>query len=95
MLVVVPQYFLEAAELYEMAGNQDQAAVLYARLKNWNKVGQLIDQVTQPKVHILYAKVRITSQYTMEHFLTCSIAGQRISGPLQGSPDVVRNSRRF
>ncbi len=39
--------------------NIDQAAILYARLKNWTKVGQLIDRVMQPKVHILYAKVSV------------------------------------
>ena len=48
---------VEAAEMYEAAGNKYQAAVLYVRLKNWNKVGQLIGDVTQPKIHILYAKV--------------------------------------
>jgi hypothetical protein len=45
--------------LYEAAGNRDQAAVLYARLKNWAQVGKLISSVTQPKVHIAYAKVNI------------------------------------
>lgn len=51
---------MEAAELYEAAGNRDQAAVLYARLKNWAKVGKLISYVTQPKVHIAYAKVNLS-----------------------------------
>lgn len=52
------QYYLEAAELFECSGNKDQAAVLFARLKNWNKVSRLIHDVTQPKVHIAYAKVK-------------------------------------
>jgi len=50
---------LEAAELYEIAGNKDQAALLYTRLKNWSQVSKLIQYVTQPKVHIAYAKVNL------------------------------------
>lgn len=57
------QYYLEAAELFECSGNKDQAAVLFARLKNWNQVSRLIHDVTQPKVHIAYAKVRLICSY--------------------------------
>ena len=46
--------------MFEMAGSKDQAALLYARLKNWAQVGKLIQFVTQPKVHIAYAKVQPT-----------------------------------
>jgi hypothetical protein len=31
--------------------------LLYSRLKNWSQVSKLIQYVTQPKVHIAYAKV--------------------------------------
>ena len=55
------KYYVEAAELFEGCGNKEQAAGLYARLKNWNKVGKLIHVVTQPKVHIAYAKVSLHS----------------------------------
>lgn len=43
--------------MFETSGNKDQAALLYARLKNWSQVSKLIQYVTQPKVHIAYAKV--------------------------------------
>lgn len=45
--------------MFETAGNKDQAALLYARLKNWSQVSKLIQYVTQPKVHIAYAKVYV------------------------------------
>jgi hypothetical protein len=59
LVILQSQYFLEAAELYETAGNKDQAALLYTRLKNWSQVSKLIQYVTQPKVHIAYAKVNL------------------------------------
>jgi WD repeat-containing protein 19 len=59
LVTLQSQYFLEAAELYETAGNKDQAALLYTRLKNWSQVSKLIQYVTQPKVHIAYAKVNL------------------------------------
>lgn len=47
----------EAAELYEMAGNVNQAASCYIRLKNWTKVGTFLQRVTSSKIHSQFAKV--------------------------------------
>ncbi|CAH1776664.1 unnamed protein product [Owenia fusiformis] len=48
----------EAAMLYEKGGYFDKAASVYIRSKNWAKVGELLPQVTSPKIHSQYAKAR-------------------------------------
>ncbi|XP_076854842.1 WD repeat-containing protein 19-like [Brachyhypopomus gauderio] len=46
----------EAAQLYEKGQYYDKAAGLYIRCKNWAKVGELLPQVSSPKIHLQYAK---------------------------------------
>ncbi|XP_077544266.1 intraflagellar transport protein Oseg6 [Haemaphysalis longicornis] len=48
----------EAAPLYEQGHYYDKAASLYIRLKNWNKVGELLQYVTSPKIYAQYAKAK-------------------------------------
>eukprot|EP00043_Microstomoeca_roanoka_P010106 m.96337 g.96337 ORF g.96337 m.96337 type:complete len:1381 (-) comp14788_c0_seq1:232-4374(-) len=48
----------EAAEMYERGGQHDKAAAIFIKSKNWVKVGQLLQHVTSPKLHALYAKSR-------------------------------------
>ncbi|XP_013417652.1 WD repeat-containing protein 19 [Lingula anatina] len=48
----------EAAMLYEKGGYYDKAAAVYIRSKNWAKVGELLPQVTSPKIHAQYAKAK-------------------------------------
>nr|KAF7387626.1 hypothetical protein H0235_018348 [Vespula pensylvanica] len=48
----------EAAVLYEKAEYFDKAASAYIKLKNWHKVGQLLPQISSPKINIQYAKAK-------------------------------------
>ncbi|XP_062264138.1 WD repeat-containing protein 19-like [Platichthys flesus] len=50
--------FPEAAQLYEKGQYYDKAASLYIRCKNWSKVGDLLPQVSSPKIHLQYAKAK-------------------------------------
>ncbi|NWW40546.1 WDR19 protein, partial [Panurus biarmicus] len=43
--------FSEAAQLYEKGQYHDKAASVYIRCKNWAKVGELLPQVSSPKIH--------------------------------------------
>jgi WD repeat-containing protein 19 len=48
----------EAATLYERAQSYDKAAALYIKTKNWARVGELLENVTSPKIHAQYAKAK-------------------------------------
>ncbi|KAK2164923.1 hypothetical protein LSH36_57g01034 [Paralvinella palmiformis] len=48
----------EAAMLYEKGGYFDKAAAVYIRSKNWTKVGELLPQVSSPKIHAQYARAK-------------------------------------
>ncbi|XP_046339799.1 WD repeat-containing protein 19-like isoform X2 [Haliotis rufescens] len=48
----------EAATLYEQGHYYDKAASVYIRGKNWNKVGELLQHITSPKIHAQYAKAK-------------------------------------
>ncbi|XP_067137635.1 WD repeat-containing protein 19 [Centruroides vittatus] len=50
--------YSEAAVLYERGHQYDKSAALYIKLKNWNKVGELLPNVTSPKIHAQYAKAK-------------------------------------
>ncbi|XP_033222946.1 WD repeat-containing protein 19 isoform X2 [Belonocnema kinseyi] len=50
--------FNEAALLYEKAEYFDKAASAFIKLKNWQKVGQLLPQISSPKINIQYAKAK-------------------------------------
>jgi WD repeat-containing protein 19 len=50
--------FAEAGVLYEQAECFDQAAGMFVKTKNWDKVGTLLSKVSAPKYHGLYAKAR-------------------------------------
>ncbi|XP_038608159.1 WD repeat-containing protein 19 isoform X1 [Tachyglossus aculeatus] len=50
--------FSEAAQLYEKGKYYDKAASVYIRCKNWVKVGELLPQVSSPKIHLQYAKAK-------------------------------------
>ncbi|XP_076236024.1 intraflagellar transport protein Oseg6 isoform X2 [Calliopsis andreniformis] len=50
--------FNEAALLYEKAEYFDKAASAYIKLKNWQKVGQLLPQISSAKINIQYAKAK-------------------------------------
>ncbi|XP_058805723.1 WD repeat-containing protein 19 [Phymastichus coffea] len=52
--------FNEAAVLYEKAEYFDKAASAYIKLKNWHKVGQLLPQISSPKINIQYAIAKET-----------------------------------
>lgn len=43
---------MEAAALYESAGQYEKAAGLYIKLKNWGKVGSLLSNINTPKIHL-------------------------------------------
>lgn len=44
--------------LYEKAEYFDKAASAYIKLKNWQKVGQLLPQISSAKINIQYAKAK-------------------------------------
>ncbi|XP_063813141.1 WD repeat-containing protein 19 [Pseudophryne corroboree] len=48
----------EAAQLYEKGQYYDKAASVYIRCKNWAKVGELLPNVSSPKIHLQYAKAK-------------------------------------
>ncbi|XP_044727730.1 WD repeat-containing protein 19 [Chrysoperla carnea] len=48
----------EAAILYEKCKQFDKAASMYIKLKNWKKVGEFMEYVQSPKIHLLYAKAK-------------------------------------
>ncbi|XP_037071367.1 LOW QUALITY PROTEIN: WD repeat-containing protein 19-like [Pollicipes pollicipes] len=48
----------EAAVLFEKGALYDRAAQMYIKLKNWNKVAELLPQVQSLKIHSQYAKAR-------------------------------------
>ncbi|XP_022086384.1 WD repeat-containing protein 19-like [Acanthaster planci] len=50
--------YSESALLYEKGQYYDKAASVYIRSKNWAKVGELLPNVTSPKIHIQYAKAK-------------------------------------
>ncbi|CAG0902490.1 unnamed protein product, partial [Darwinula stevensoni] len=50
--------FSEAASLYEKANLHEKAAALYIKMKNWPKVGELLANITSPKIHLQYAKAK-------------------------------------
>ncbi|XP_068176892.1 WD repeat-containing protein 19 isoform X2 [Antennarius striatus] len=50
--------FFEAAQLYEKGQYYEKAASVYIRCKNWAKVGELLPQVSSPKIHLQYAKAK-------------------------------------
>ncbi|XP_041953534.1 WD repeat-containing protein 19 isoform X1 [Alosa pseudoharengus] len=50
--------YSEAAQLYEKGQYYDKAASVYIRCKNWSKVGELLPQVSSPKIHLQYAKAK-------------------------------------
>lgn len=48
----------DAAFLFEKGESYDKAAVNYIKLKNWQKVGEILVHITSPKIHLQYAKAR-------------------------------------
>lgn len=52
------QQLNEAAVLFEKAEYFDRAASAYIKLRNWQKVGQLLPQVSSPKINVQYAKAK-------------------------------------
>lgn len=48
----------EAATMFEKGEQYDKAASIYIRTKNWSKVGDLLKDITSPKLHAQYAKAR-------------------------------------
>ncbi|KAL3996433.1 class B basic helix-loop-helix protein 2 [Sarotherodon galilaeus] len=50
--------YSEAAQLYEKGQYYDKAASVYIRCKNWTKVGELLPNVSSPKIHLQYAKAK-------------------------------------
>lgn len=45
----------EAANLFEKCHNYDRAATNYIKLRNWQKIGELLPKITSNKIHLQYA----------------------------------------
>ncbi|CAD6188191.1 unnamed protein product [Caenorhabditis auriculariae] len=56
ILEQIKQY-TEAAQLYEIGLFFDRAAAVCLKANAWGKVGELLDKVKSPKVHVQYAKI--------------------------------------
>lgn len=50
--------YLEAANFYEKSEIFDKAASIYIKLKEWHKVGTLLNEITSNKIHLQYAKAK-------------------------------------
>lgn len=48
----------DAALLYEKALCYDKAATSYIKLKNWNKIGEILPNVTSNKVYLQFARAK-------------------------------------
>lgn len=48
----------DAAMFYEKAQVFDNAASNYIKLKNWHKVGDLLPNISSPRLHLQYAKAK-------------------------------------
>ncbi|GAB1599158.1 repeat-containing 19-like [Argonauta hians] len=48
----------ESAALFEKGGYYDKAATNYIKCKSWNKVGEILNNITSSKIHIQYAKAK-------------------------------------
>jgi WD repeat-containing protein 19 len=53
------QHLSDAAVLYEKGQFYEKAASTYIRLKDWQKVGELLTNITSSKIHLQYAKVSL------------------------------------
>lgn len=54
--------------MYEKAESWDKAAMVYIKCKNWNKVGELLQLVSNSKIHSQYAKAKEADGYYKEAF---------------------------
>lgn len=45
----------DAAYLFEKCQNYDRAATNYIKLRNWQKIGELLGKITSNKIHLQYA----------------------------------------
>lgn len=57
-ILEVKKQFNDAAVLYEKSQYYDKAALAFIKLKNWQKVGDLITLVTSNKILLQYAKAK-------------------------------------
>eukprot|EP00040_Diaphanoeca_grandis_P026894 m.151683 g.151683 ORF g.151683 m.151683 type:complete len:1363 (+) comp30773_c0_seq2:182-4270(+) len=51
----------EAAEMFVNGKQFDKAALMYIKMKNWKKVGEILPQVQSPKILVQFAKARETN----------------------------------
>lgn len=56
--LIATNHISEAAAMMEKAENWDRAAQLYIQLKQWNRVDQILSQVTSLKLHGQYAAAK-------------------------------------
>lgn len=54
---IIFQQYTEAAQLYEVGLFYDRAAAVCLKANAWAKVGELLDHVKSPKIHIQYGKI--------------------------------------
>ncbi|XP_053277070.1 WD repeat-containing protein 19-like [Pleuronectes platessa] len=52
------EYLTSPLEVTEKGQYYDKAASLYTRCENWSKVGDLLPQVSSPKIHLKHAKAK-------------------------------------
>ena len=67
--------FAQAGQLFEEAKEMERAASVYARLKQWNKVGHLLPHVTSCKLQAQYAKAREADGSFVEAIRAYELAG--------------------
>ena len=61
--------------LYEKGEFYDKAASVYIKTKNWAKVGELLPNLTSPKIYAQYAKAReVDGKYQVANIHTYRIS---------------------
>lgn len=68
MFFKILKQYIEAGNLYEKSESWEKAAQVYIKCKNWNKVGELLQLITSPKIHSQYAKAKEAEGYFKEAF---------------------------
>ena len=57
-ILLAANQLADAGPLYERAGEFESAAAVYIRMKNFARVAPLVDRISQPRIHLQYAKAK-------------------------------------
>jgi WD repeat-containing protein 19 len=81
---------MEAGNLYEKGESWDKAALAYIKCKSWSKVGELLAQITSPKIHAQYGKAKEADGYYKEA-LRAYMAAKEFESAIRVQLEHLRN----